>query len=206
MQLTLKFFATFREAVGSKLAEREVPEGATVGDVLADLEAEYEGLAGQLLEDGELRPQINVLLDGREVLHMDGPDTELSEGDTLAVFPPVAGGAADAAEPGGEGEASGDGDAADEGPGTEERVESYRGISRRLAVRYLRNLGGETDLPDEEATEVVGDGWRATLDAGTVSPAGSITLTEVTVRFTGEPSTLEELVPAFGRKATRAGG
>lgn len=196
MQLTLKFFATFREAVGSKLTEREVPEGATVGDVLADLEAEYEGLEGQLLEDGELRPQINVLLDGREVLHMEGPDTGLSDGDTLAVFPPVAGGAADAAGPGD-----------DEGTGGDaERVEAYRGISRRLAVRYLRNLGGETDRPDEEATEVVGDGWRATLETETVSPVGSITLTEVTVRFTGESATLEELVPAFGRKAMRAGG
>nr|WP_246308189.1 hypothetical protein [Halobaculum salinum] len=134
------------------------------------------------------------------------------------MFPPVAGGAADAAGPGDEEGTGGDADAADGGTATGEGVpaggesgdaewvEAYRGISRRLAVRYLRNLGGETDRPDEEATEVVGDGWRATLETETVSPAGSITLTEVTVRFTGESATLEELVPAFGRKAMRAGG
>lgn len=188
MQLTLKFFATFREAVGSKLAEREVPEGATVGDVLADLEAEYDGLAGELIEDGELRPQINVLLDGREVLHMEGIDTALSDGDTLAIFPPVAGGA----------------DCAN--AESDERVESYRGISRRLAVRYLRNLGGETDAPDEEATTVTGDGWRAELSAEKVNAGGSLTLTEVTVRFAGDAATLDDLVPAFDRKAMRAGG
>ena len=92
MRLELKFFATFREAVGSKFLEREYDDGATVRDVLTDLEAEYEGLSGQLLDDGDLRSQINVLKNGREVLHMDGPDTTLDDGDTLAVFPPVAGG------------------------------------------------------------------------------------------------------------------
>ena len=93
MRLELKFFATFREAVGSKFLEREYDDDATVGDVLADLEAEYEGLSGQLLDGGDLKSQINVLKNGREVLHMDGPDTPVEDGDTLAVFPPVAGGA-----------------------------------------------------------------------------------------------------------------
>jgi molybdopterin synthase sulfur carrier subunit len=92
MQLELRFFATFREAVGSKTVEREFPDGSTVGDVLADLEARYEGLVGELLVDGDLKPQINVLKNGREVLHMEGIDTELDDGDRLSVFPPVAGG------------------------------------------------------------------------------------------------------------------
>lgn len=90
MEIELKFFATFREAVGSKFVTREVADGTTVGDLLAALEADYEGL--DLLEDGELRPQINVLKNGREVLHMEGTATTLSDGDTVAVFPPVAGG------------------------------------------------------------------------------------------------------------------
>ncbi|MFC7096863.1 ubiquitin-like small modifier protein 1 [Halobaculum marinum] len=96
MDLTLKFFATFREAVGSKIVDREFADAATVGDVLAALEAEYDGLAGNLLVDGDLKPQINVLLNGREVLHMEGVETTVDDGDTLAVFPPVAGGAGDA--------------------------------------------------------------------------------------------------------------
>jgi molybdopterin synthase sulfur carrier subunit len=92
MEVELRFFATFREAVGEKTVSHEFDDGATVGDVLAALDAEYEGLAGQLLTDGDLRPQINVLKNGREVLHMDGTATTLDDGDTLAVFPPVAGG------------------------------------------------------------------------------------------------------------------
>lgn len=92
MRLTLKFFATFREAVGSKTIEREFEDEATVGAILAALESEFEGLSGRLLDDGDLKPQINVLLEGREVLHMDGVDTVATDGDTLSIFPPVAGG------------------------------------------------------------------------------------------------------------------
>lgn len=92
MNVQLRFFATFRQAVGRKVVEREYPEGTTIGEVLRDLEGEYEELAGQLIEDGDLRPHINVLKSGREALHLDGMDTELEDGDTLSVFPPVAGG------------------------------------------------------------------------------------------------------------------
>lgn len=94
----------------------------------------------------------------------------------------------------------------EEGWVREERA--YRGISRRLAAHYLRNLGGElvgTDDP-AKATRVDGDGWQATLAAEKVSVAGSITLTEVTVSFAGEPAVLDELIPGFKQKAMRAGG
>ncbi|USZ70381.1 ubiquitin-like small modifier protein 1 [Natronosalvus halobius] len=92
MELDLRFFATFREAVGQKDLSRTVEDGATVGDVLAALEAEYEGLEGELLQDGAIRPQLSVLKNGRDVVHMAGVDTDLEEGDRLSVFPPVAGG------------------------------------------------------------------------------------------------------------------
>lgn len=96
----------------------------------------------------------------------------------------------------------------DDAAGTATRTKSFRGISRRLAVRYLRNLGGErVDADaDEEATEVAGDGWRADLSAETVGVGRSLELTEVTVTFEGDPETLADLVERFSRKAMRAGG
>ncbi|WP_418281647.1 hypothetical protein [Halorubrum sp. DTA98] len=94
----------------------------------------------------------------------------------------------------------------EEGWVREERA--YRGISRRLAAHYLRNLGGELVDADEpaEATRVDGDGWRTTLRAEKVNVAGSIILTEVTVSFAGAPAVLAELIPSFKQKAMRAGG
>jgi molybdopterin synthase sulfur carrier subunit len=94
MDLQLRFFATFREAVGRKTVDREFEDDSTVGDVLRALESEYDGLDGQLLDDaGDLRPNLNVLRNGREVLHMEGTETVMEDGDTLSIFPPVAGGA-----------------------------------------------------------------------------------------------------------------
>jgi len=91
MELELRFFATFREAAGGKIVEAEFADGSSVGDVLRELEAGYEGMNGRLIVDGGLAPQINVLKNGREVLHLDGLDTSLDDGDRLSVFPPCRG-------------------------------------------------------------------------------------------------------------------
>lgn len=92
MNLELRLFATFREAVGQKTIYREYPEDATVKEVLEGLESEFEGLEGRFFENGDIRPQINVLKNGREILHLEGLETEVTEGDTISIFPPVAGG------------------------------------------------------------------------------------------------------------------
>lgn len=93
LSLELRFFATFRAAVGQKVLERQFEAGTTVGGVLTALESEFPELAGDLLDDeGEIKPQLSVLKNGREVVHIDGADTTMGNGDTLSVFPPVAGG------------------------------------------------------------------------------------------------------------------
>jgi hypothetical protein len=82
------------------------------------------------------------------------------------------------------------------------REKSYRGISTRLAFRYLGNLGGEQVAEDA----VAGDGWTATVSADTVNVGPSLSLTEVTVVFEGDEATLDDLIERFERKAMRAGG
>ena len=85
---------------------------------------------------------------------------------------------------------------------SEHRERSYRGISQRAALGYLEGIGGEQ--VDERTVE--GDGWRASVEADTVSIGASLTLTEVTVTFEGEAETLDAVVDAFSQKAIRAGG
>ena len=82
------------------------------------------------------------------------------------------------------------------------REKSFRGISQRLAIHYLENLGGE----QVDENEVVAEDWRATLSAEKVSIGSSISLTEVTVVFEGEEDVLDPLVEKFSQKAMRAGG
>jgi molybdopterin synthase sulfur carrier subunit len=93
IELELRLFATFREAVGQKTISREYYDSVSVSEVLVDLEDEFEDLDGQLLdEEGEIQPQLNVLKNGKEVLHLDGLDETFAAGDRLSLFPPVAGG------------------------------------------------------------------------------------------------------------------
>ncbi|WP_254840588.1 ubiquitin-like small modifier protein 1 [Natronomonas marina] len=91
--LELRFFATFREAVGQKEIEREFDPDATIGDVLTAIESEFPELGGELLDEADdIRPQLTVLKNGREVVHLEGTATPLEDGDRVSVFPPVAGG------------------------------------------------------------------------------------------------------------------
>lgn len=82
------------------------------------------------------------------------------------------------------------------------REKSYRGISKRLAIHYLENLGGEQR--DEDT--VASDEWRATCSAEKVSVGTTLKLTEVTIVFEGGEATLEPLIEKFSKKAMRAGG
>ncbi|AFZ72296.1 hypothetical protein [Natronobacterium gregoryi] len=85
------------------------------------------------------------------------------------------------------------------------RIErSFRGISERLAVRYLTNLGGKQI--DDDTVEDEDGAWLATLSSDTVEIGPSLTLTEITVVFEGDETELEELVDDFAQKAMRAGG
>jgi molybdopterin synthase sulfur carrier subunit len=91
MNIELRFFANFREAVGQKELGWETDEGATVGSVLHDVEAEYADV-DIFDEDGEIREFLSIMKNGREVAYMDGTETGLEDDDTISVFPPVAGG------------------------------------------------------------------------------------------------------------------
>ena len=85
-----------------------------------------------------------------------------------------------------------------------EDTREFRGISKRLAIKYLEGLGGER--LDETSDLIEGDDWSAALSERKVNPMGSITLTEVEIHFEGEVETLDPLIERFAQKAMRAGG
>ena len=89
-----KLFADLAERAGDKHVTVEAAAGDTVGDALEELLADRSDLEARVLDDdGELRSQINVLRNGTNVLvEEEGLETELEDGDELALFPPVSGG------------------------------------------------------------------------------------------------------------------
>jgi len=80
MKIRILYFAAVAELVGRREEEREVA-AATVGDLAAELEGAHESLRGRL---AKVRFAVN-----ESFAH---PSDALSEGDVVAVIPPVAGG------------------------------------------------------------------------------------------------------------------
>jgi molybdopterin synthase sulfur carrier subunit len=69
-------------------------EGATVRDVLADLEQRYPGVRSRLYEDdGRLRRFVNLYVNDEDIRFLQGEETALGDGDELSIVPAIAGGA-----------------------------------------------------------------------------------------------------------------
>jgi molybdopterin synthase sulfur carrier subunit len=68
-------------------------DGATVGEVLGNLDAAHPGFKDRLLDDaGSLRRFVNVFVADDDVRFLQGLDTPVPEGETVAIIPAVAGG------------------------------------------------------------------------------------------------------------------
>ena len=68
-------------------------EGATLADVLDDLEASYTGIRARILDDGgEIRRFVNVYVGNDDVRFLDSLDTKTPDGVQVSVIPAVAGG------------------------------------------------------------------------------------------------------------------
>ena len=64
-------------------------EGATVGEILGELEREHPPLAGWILDErGQIRRHINVFVNGEAG---DG-ETAVQEGDKVYILPAISGG------------------------------------------------------------------------------------------------------------------
>ena len=67
-------------------------QGATVGEILADLERRYPGLGACLLDGGEIRRFVNLYLGDTDVRFLRGLATEPAAADVLTILPGIAGG------------------------------------------------------------------------------------------------------------------
>jgi len=68
-------------------------EGATLAEVLDDLEASYAGIRARILDDaGDLRRFVNVYVGNDDVRFLDGLGTPTPDGVQLSIIPAVAGG------------------------------------------------------------------------------------------------------------------
>jgi len=93
LKVTVRFYAHLRDLVGQKaLVELEVEQGATISDLLDELFLDSRIKETLLDENEEIKPDITILKNGREIRFLAGMETRLTAGDEISVFPVVVGG------------------------------------------------------------------------------------------------------------------
>jgi MoaD family protein len=66
--------------------------GATLDELLNNLDAAHGGLRDRLVDGEKLRRFVNVYLNDEDVRFLGGLETPVKDGDTVTVLPAVAGG------------------------------------------------------------------------------------------------------------------
>lgn len=91
MKVKVRSFAGFRHVLGREQMV-ELSEGSKVEGLLSVLCSEHKELQAQLFTGAELKEDVNVLVNGKNIESLQGLKTELSEGDEVAIFPAAIGG------------------------------------------------------------------------------------------------------------------
>ena len=93
MKVKVRFFAYLAEKVGRKdKFEIEIEEGSKVTGLVETLSKDLKVKENLLDENGQLKPEVTILINGREIKFLSGMDTPLEPGDEISIFPPVVGG------------------------------------------------------------------------------------------------------------------
>ncbi|MGD2142432.1 MAG: MoaD family protein [Candidatus Bathyarchaeota archaeon] len=90
----MRYYAMLREAAGRKKEMIELPEKASVGDLMNLVVGKYGDDFYRYVYDGQkrVRDYLSFMLNGINVNSINGFETQLKDGDVLSVLPPVGGG------------------------------------------------------------------------------------------------------------------
>ncbi len=92
VKVRIHFFATLRLNLGVASMELELEEKTTVWELLKKVSEKLKvDICEKLLEDGKIRRGTMILLNGKNIIHLNGLDTPVVDGD-LSIFPPAGGG------------------------------------------------------------------------------------------------------------------
>ena len=94
-KVTVRVFATFREILGLKEVDLDLPSDTTIFSMIEVLSKDYSHgkLKGEVFDsNGRIRKFVKILVNGRDTYFLNGPSTQLHDGDIVAMFPPVGGG------------------------------------------------------------------------------------------------------------------
>ena len=90
MSVTVRIPTVLRRLTGGR--DEVAAGGATVGEVFAELGREHEELLSRITDGGEVRPFLNVFVNGDDIRFAQGLETPVRDGDEVSIIPSIAGG------------------------------------------------------------------------------------------------------------------
>ena len=91
-KVKIEFYASMREVFQEKGREIGLGEMSHIREILDILCNTYQRRQRIFNHSGQLRPDVNVLKNGRNIKFLDGVKTEVEEGDVISIFPLIHGG------------------------------------------------------------------------------------------------------------------
>ena len=89
--MEVRLYATLRSIIGGCRVTLS-DDSDTIEELLTELVESFPDLRERLLDDFGIRPHAVVMVDGRDICHLQGLATGLAGADGVDIFPPVAGG------------------------------------------------------------------------------------------------------------------
>ena len=90
MSIEVRIPTILRQYTGGEKAVEGA--GATLAELIDDLESRHSGLRNRLVDEKGLRRFVNVYLNDEDVRVLGGLETSVKDGDNVTVLPAVAGG------------------------------------------------------------------------------------------------------------------
>ncbi|MBS3791656.1 MAG: ubiquitin-like small modifier protein 1 [Candidatus Bipolaricaulota bacterium] len=94
IEVSLKIYFSFRNRLDNKgKITLEVPDPATVGEVLDEFTEKFPDFEDEIFEEpGEIKRFIQIRVNQKNITGIDGLNTELNEGDEIQILPKLGGG------------------------------------------------------------------------------------------------------------------
>ncbi|AEX85552.1 hypothetical protein XO10_05715 [Marinitoga sp. 1135] len=93
MKVEIKFFATLRLHLRVASLSLDLNENTTVNELIDILVKHFndEKVREYLIDENGIRKGTMILINGKNILHLNGLDTKIEEG-VISIFPPAGGG------------------------------------------------------------------------------------------------------------------
>jgi molybdopterin synthase sulfur carrier subunit len=91
--LKIKFFSLIKLDLKKDEVDYQLSESKSIKEIMKLLDQEFDNYFNRkLLENGKLKSGAIILLNGRNIRHLQGLDTLVENKDEITIFPPSGGG------------------------------------------------------------------------------------------------------------------